>query len=212
MIVASVVAAGAPFPAGLVRRPRPDSPQLWIMAWAAAGTITNAIAEVLRSHHLYNIFVSWYYTPIEMALLLWALSLWHSRPLFRTTLRAAILVMLAGWTIALVYIEKVGGGHVGFADAAYDITMLVAAVFTLSLRATDDAPPLIRDPALWICAGLALYHGVFAILSVLTITQVLDNPALVMRAIYVRAGFNVMAMTLVTVGMLLPPDPERARG
>lgn len=192
-----------PLAAGLLAWRRLDSARVWIMFWCAFYLVVNVGARYVGSRGLNNHFMTYLALPIQGTIVLWALSLWQTRPMARLTLR----LLIPAFVIAVVVITLTRENTLNFsriAEPVYSILALGAAITTLLMRSNEEEAPLLRQDWLWICLGLILHFGALAVLTPLAHAYIDTNRDLVMKAYIVRAWINTTAFAMIAVGVFSP--------
>ena len=198
-----------PFLAGLTRARRITGARLLIITWALLIFLMDMIAMVLRSHHLYNHFLTYVFTPLQACAVLWALSLWQTKPVARMTMRFAIPPFLVAWVVLTLLLEDVNNFSTAV-EPVYSLLALGSAIFTVLSRAGDETVSLLEQDWFWICAGLVLYFGVLAVLTPFG-AAFQDQPLLLLRAYTLRAWITVVGFVLITIGILCPIPIQSGR-
>jgi hypothetical protein len=191
-----------PIVVALARPARLSGGARWVAIWCGTYAAENAIALPMALAHHNNHILNYIFVPIQGAAILWALSLWQTQQMARLTMRAAIPGFLVAWTL-LLFVENLHGFS-AIAEPVYSILALGAALYTLVVRSSDATSSLLRQDWFWVCAGLALHFGALVFLTPLGAALVNTNPEIVVRAYYVRSFVNILAFTLMTIGLLCP--------
>jgi hypothetical protein len=136
----SIIAEAVPFVLGMLLPSRQTEARRWLMLWSALDTITNLAGSYLGRHHLHNLFLGYFYTPVEGAILMWMLAFWHPDPGTRRRLRWGIPAMVAGWVLLVMLFED-PQTFSRIVDLAYNVLMTSLFLHLLVRRSADDAAP-----------------------------------------------------------------------
>lgn len=174
-------------------------------AWCLLLLGLDLLAWDLGAHGTRNLWIAYVLTPVSGALALWALSTWQTAELTRITMRLAIPLLLAASLALQLAVEH----PTDFSRATQpmaSLLCLIAAAYTLlalSLRANRG---LTNQDWFWVSAGMALYFGVTGMIGPLSALLVAESPRLLLAAFEARAGLEVVAFLLISVGMTCPSE------
>lgn len=206
IVTAAVYVESLPILAGLARPSRVTAPRLFIILWCVVGFAGNMVARWLGSQGINNHFLTYAITPLKGALMLWALSLWQTRPTAKLTIRIMIPAFVIAWAVLTLTVEDINNFS-AVAEPVYCLLAIGACVYTLIVRAQETTDPLVRQDWFWICSGFTIVLGMTAFLTPMAAALVREHPDVVVRAYIVRGYLNVIAFLIITIGMLCPPLP-----
>ncbi len=180
------------------------------MFWCSLQFLGNLIFAYIAFRHQNNHFISYVGILLMAPAILWALSLWQSRPVARLTIRLTIPAFVVAWTLLTLLVEDITNFS-PVAEPIYSMLALGAAVYTLLSRGLTENEPLLRQDWFWVCAGMCLYFVPLIVVEPLSAAYVRTNPALVMDVYTVRFYINTAAFIAVTIGMLCPRTTQSGR-
>jgi len=183
----------------LLLRRRPSGAAAWILAWSVLLATEEAAAMWLASRGINNHWLDYTAMPAAGALMLWALSLWQTRPTPRLAMRVAIPIYLAIWTLFVAAFENTRTFSTSALPLA-SVLGLAAAAYTLVARSLDEAEGLARQDWFWTCGGLALYFGSASMLGPLA-TLLGGNHALLESALELKSVVDVVAFLAIARGI-----------
>ena len=189
--------------AGLYAHARLNSGRVWLMFWCATYYISNMAARYLGVRHINNHFLTYIFICVQGPAILWAISHFQAKPVARLTLRLVIPPFLLAWLILTVLVEDTSNFS-PIAEPIYSMLALGAALYTLVTRSAQESEPLMKQDWFWICAGLSLHFAALTVMTPFAAAYVKNNPDMVIQALEVRAGINVLAFSIMTLGMLCP--------
>jgi hypothetical protein len=187
--------------AALVRRPVRGA-RAWVLAWCGVLVLGNGL-QLLLSHYGVNNHWVGYVVIAASALVLWALSYWHTGETARLTLRVAIIGLLAVWAVLTLAFEDTSGFSRAAEPMAY-LVCLVAAVYTLLARSLSSGGVLLHRDWFWVSAGLALYFGTWSAVGPLSALLAGKDPDLLMRAYEIQMVLTIAAFCAIARGMTCP--------
>jgi hypothetical protein len=209
LVALAVLSQLAPVAAGLLARDRLTTARAWVLAWCTMQAGGDFAAILLDATGHDPNWLSYLITPLQGAVVLWALSLWQSRPLARLTLRLAIPLFVVAEAVLAGGIGIRGAGSL--ASPLYLVLALGAAIYTLGTRGTREADSRFQADWFWMCTGLVVFLGAGASLSPL-------HPALAGGAMgggevvpLAKPLAHIAAALCLTVGALCPLGEARAR-
>ena len=190
----------APLVAAALARHPARGARAWILAWSAVLFVESAIFLWLALRGIHNVWLSYLFSPVANAMVLWALSCWQVSDLARLTLRLAIIPTLAAWLVLTLAFEDTSS----FSRAAEPLICLVgllAAAATLVARSRTATGDLLQRDWFWVSAGLALYLGTFSTVGPLSAMLVGSDAVLMARAYEFQAALSVVAFLAIARGM-----------
>lgn len=190
-----------PLCTGYVRRSQLHGARFWVFVWVVISAVMNLIGWAMGRMHVNNHLITYVFTPLQGAAILWALSLWQTRPLAVLTTRIAIPCFLVAWALAVLFVESASNFSM-FAEPIYSMLALGAAAYTLVSRSGDTVDPLPQQDWFWICGGLSLYFAALTVLLPLAATLVYSRPDIVVRAYNVHALVTTPAFLCIAIGFL----------
>jgi hypothetical protein len=156
-----------------------------------------------------NLWVGYISTAVMGMFVVVALSAWQVTEQARRRMRLAPLLYLALWGIALRFDDPTRFSVLAF--PAHSIFALLLCLWTLIVNALEPRQsPLFREDWFWCCLGLALlYGGTSATQPLLRVLMEQNLVSAMMSTLVFKAGLQVVAMLLITAGMLCPvPAPS----
>jgi hypothetical protein len=207
----SIIAEAVPFVLGMLLPSRQTEARRWLMLWSALDTITNLAGSYLGRHHLHNLFLGYFYTPVEGAILMWMLAFWHPDPGTRRRLRWGIPAMVAGWVLLVMLFED-PQSFSRIVDLAYNVLMTSLFLHLLVRRSADDTTLLQQQDWFWISCGFAIHFAIFVAFHAVAPGLLNSNMETLMLASEVRAGLNVLACSFIAVGMTCRPNVDSEPG
>lgn len=176
----------------------------WVLAWSTLLVVESGVQLWLALRGIHNVWLSYVFSPVANATVLWALSCWQASDVARLTMRLAIVPLLAVWAVLTLAFEDTSS----FSRAADPVAYLVglfAAAFTLIGRSRVSTGDLLRQDWFWVSAGMALYLGTFSMVGPLSALLVGSDPALMMKAYEFEAVLSIVAFLAIARGMTCPP-------
>lgn len=192
-----------PVLAGAYARGRLDSARVWIMLWSSISFMTNIAAGYLAMHRINNHFLSYAEICVQGPVILWALSLWQTKPVARLTFRLIIPPFLIAWVLLTLLVEDTTNFS-SIAEPVYSMLALGAALYTVLSRGTQESEPLLQQDWFWICTGLAVHFVGWIVITPLGAAYVRTDPAMFIRASMVQFGINAGSFIVIAIGMLCP--------
>ena len=190
--------------AGLSSRAR-QGPRIWIVLFSLLLTLNTALEYSLGRQSINNHFLTYLWKPVQGAVLLWALSLWQTRPEARLTIRIMIPLFVTAWFALSAFENR--NNFSTMAYPVYALLVLATLAYTLITRSGDATEPITRQDWFWVCIGLALSFGSSGAYQPLAAAFVRTRPDLIIRAQNVRAIINLFAFAGITYGLLCPTQP-----
>lgn len=194
---------GAPLVAAAAARRPLRGARAWVLAWAALLLAESAIVYVLAMRGVHNLWLTYLFTPVSGAMVLWALSHWQRSEIARLTMRLAIAPFVAVLVALTVFFENTSS----FSRAALPLSSLVglyAAAYTLVARARVSTGDLLQQDWFWVSAGMALYLGTFSTVGPLSALLVGSDPVLMNWAYQFEAVLVIIAFLAIARGMTCP--------
>jgi hypothetical protein len=211
IVMVAVFMEGLPFVLGLLLAGRQTDARRWFMLQAAICSLTNGISSYLGGRQLYNVFLDYYYIPVEGALLFWMLSHWEVTAAARRRVRLAIPVMVAAWIVIAWRLED-RNTFSTFGDNFYNLLMIALMVSILVRRSAVVTASLLSQDWFWICGGLAMHFAAFTAFNAVAARVAGSDWTLLARIITGRSWLNAIAMSLACIGMFCPPSVTDSSG
>jgi hypothetical protein len=199
----SALSEALPLVAAVAARRRAGGARTWVLVWCALLLVESGIEYSLSVRGIHNIWVSYLFSPVVNAAILWALSCWQVSDLARLTMRLAIAPLLAVWVVLTLAFEDTSS----FSRAADPLAYLVglfAAAYTLVSRSRASTGDLLRQDWFWVSAGTALYLGTFSMIGPLSAMLVGSDIVLMSRAYQFEAVLSIAAFLAIAKGMMCP--------
>lgn len=204
LFLAAIAAQTAPLVAQAWLRSWPRGGRAWALAWCAFLLAMDLVGGWLGSNGRHNLWLYYIFTPVSVALMLWALSCWQLTELWRLTYRIAIVPLLLVWGTLTWAVEDTST----FSRAAEPMAKLVAlaaGAATLVLRSYGGHGDLQRQDWFWISGGMSLYFGVSATISPVGAVLASARPDLFALAWNLKVALDIGAFLLIVRGVLCPP-------
>jgi hypothetical protein len=195
------VAQAVPLATAFVRRTQMSPARFWVFVWLVLWALMNVTGYIIARLHYNNHFVSYIFTPLQGAAILWALSLWQIRPVARTTIRIIIPIFVVAWAAATLLGERITGFST-VAEPVYSILALCTALYTLVSRSNEAYEPVTGQDWFWICGGLALYFGALTVLLPLAAATMYSRPDIINRLYVADTFVNILACLCIANGFL----------
>jgi hypothetical protein len=178
----------------------------WIVGWGLVRLLDDGIALALALQGRHNLWLRYPFGPLETALLLVALSLWHGDSVARLALRVAVPVFALTWGLLVGFVERTDTFGL-VTGPLQSLVVLSAALVTLLVRVRSQEGGLLQEDWFWVCTGLSLWYGSSAALEPLSRLLVAEHPSVVSSAYQVKAVVDVLASLILARGMLCPILP-----
>lgn len=204
LFLAAFAAEASPLVAQAWLRRWPRGARAWILLWCAFLLAMDLVGAWLGYHGKNNLWLYYILTPVNVPIVLWALSHWQPTELWRLTYRVAIVPFLLVWGTLSWTFEDTSA----FSQAAEPMAKLVAlaaAAATLVVRSYGGRGDLRRQDWFWISGGMSLYFGVSAAISPLGAALVSARPDLLALAWQIKTALGIAAFLLITRGVLCQP-------
>jgi hypothetical protein len=199
----AAAADAAPLLAAVAARRPVRGARGWLLVWCATIAVFNYTSLYLALHGTHNVWLSYIFTPLSTALVLWALSCWQTGEVARLTMRYAIVPVLVLWAVLTAAFENTSTFSHAAEPMAYLVCLAVAA-YTLLVRSLQSRGDLLRQDWLWVTAGLALYFGTWSSIVPLSALLAGSAPALLARAYETQAVLEIAAMLAIARGVTCP--------
>jgi hypothetical protein len=206
---AAFASEAAPLLAAGTRRSPLTPARRWVLAWTGLYVVMNTIGVIFAARHVNNHFLTYVFTPLQGATILWALSLWQTRQIATLTMRIAIPFFVIAWAVLTLTVEDYGNFSKA-AEPVYSMLALAAVLYTLVARSGDAVEPLMHLDWFWICIGLALHFGSLAVLLPLAAGLLYKVENIVVKAYIVRSWLEVVAFLCIAYGFLCPVPTTRS--
>ena len=193
----------APLVAALVARRSARGARSWVLVWCALLLAESGIQLWLALHGIHNQWLTYFFTPVTGATVLWALSFWQTSDLARLTMRLAIVPFLAVWTVLTIFFEDTSFFSRA-ADPLANLVGLYAAAYTLIARSRATTGDLLRQDWFWVSAGMALYLGTFSMIGPLSALLAASDPVLMLRGYQFEAILSIVAFLVIAKGVTCP--------
>ena len=204
LFIAGLAAEASPLVAQAWLRRRPRGARAWILMWCAFFLAMDIVGAWFGYHGKNNLWLYYILTPVNVSLVLWALSHWQPTELWRLAYRIAVVPLLLVWGTLTWAVENTST----FSQAAEpmaELVALAAAAFTLVVRSYGGLGDLRRQDWFWITGGMSLYFGVSAAGSPLGAALVSARPDLFALAWQIKTALGIGAFLLITRGVLCKP-------
>lgn len=194
----------------LLSRRNLSRPVLWVAAAFLLSLMGDYLARYVGHATGNNHWVNILSGGVMGTLLLVAVGEWQVSYLERLTVRISIIPFLLAYAALVLWVDDI----TGFSEYAYPFYMLVilgAAAWTLLRRAFQQtATPILRTDWFWVLGGLVLNGATTAISTPIAAVLMSQRRVdLFYRVWELRAGFDVLSVLIVTLGVLQRPDTER---
>ena len=201
LLYAAALAPLLPLGGALLARRRPGPSTVWVLGWCCLLLSSDAAALALASRNVNNHWLNYAATPAATGLLLWALSLWQTTHVWKLTFGLSIPVFLVAWVALLVLVEDISTFS-RIAEPMACLLVLAGATYTIATRSGSEPAPLVGQGWFWVSGGLALYAGVHCAYGPFAVLVLRDDPSLVVRALEVRSGIELVAFLAIARGAL----------
>jgi hypothetical protein len=200
---ADAVATALPLGGGWLGPHPTSSARRWILSWTGLLLATNLVAMVLALQGRNNHWLNYLVTPIAGALVLWGLSHWQKTSLAMLAMRLAVPLLGITWIGIVIRFENTKTFSL-LAEPFAGLLILAASIYTLTSRAFAETGNLFKRDWFWIAIGMALYSGVAVALPPASHWLLERHPELVIKAYEVKAAIEILALLLISRGMLCP--------
>jgi hypothetical protein len=204
LLYLSGLAEAAPLvAAAAVRRPVSGA-RAWVLVWCVILLTESGIQLWLAARGIHNLWLSYVFSPMAAATVLWALSCWQASEVARLTMRLTIVPLLIVWVMLTLAFENTSSFSRAADPLAY-LVGLIAAAFTLVTRSRAATGDLLRQDWFWVSGGMALNLGTFSMIGPLSAQLAGSDPALMMKAYEFEAVLSIVAFLAIARGMMCPP-------
>ncbi|MBK6485268.1 MAG: hypothetical protein IPF98_00035 [Gemmatimonadetes bacterium] len=175
----------------------------WIALWCVAFFLSDALQLILSMAFGTNLWVFIYISPVEDALLLWALSHWQTRPVTRMALRIAIPLVIASYVVIAIIAGELES-YKTFSGPFRALMIMTWTAFTVVTNIATAPERVWARDWLWTCLGVLLYFGMFVVTEPIIAAMPRDQVENMFRVYNVRAIGDVVAFILIWRGMRCP--------
>lgn len=193
-----------PLVAATIRRGWLSAARKWIAGWCAFLLASDLLVLLLALQGRNNHWVTYVATPIEVGLVLWAVSRWQVSRFTAQAIRLMIPILWMAWVAMVALVESTQTFSL-LAQPIEGLFVVGAVFWTLVIRAVREPSPLREQDWLWMGIGAAIYFGGAVALPPASYLLLAESPNLVIRAYEVRGALNVVAFILIARGFLCPP-------
>lgn len=176
--------------------------------WAALANLLYVGADFLRlllsRQGVNNLWVGYLATPLGGALVLLALSCWQQTTQAAWAIRGLIPVYLLIWGGLLLFEDL--GSHSLVVFPVDSLLVLVLCLWTLIRNAmVERVEPIWKSDWFWVAGGMALAVGAASSTGPLLRRLIANQQdALAFTVVEAKAGFDLAAVLMITIGMLCP--------
>jgi len=175
----------------------------WIALWCLAFFLSDVLQLILSLAFGANLWAFIYISPVEDALLLWALSYWQTRPVTRIALRIAIPLVIASYVVIAIIAGELES-YKTFSGPFRALMIMIWTAFTLVTNIAKVPERVWAHDWLWTCLGVLLYFGMFVVTEPIIAAMPRDQVENMFRVYNVRAMGDVVAFILIWRGMRCP--------
>jgi hypothetical protein len=180
------------------------------LAWMV-GLAGDTVQAFLAQQRVNNLWVGYIATALEGLLVLAALATWQTSVRDARIMRIGIVLFVLMWAITLPLAENLTRFSV-LTIPLHSVLVLLLSLWTLIRNALEDHPQsLLKSDWFWACTGFALLFGASSAMQPLVghyLAQARVNDAV--AALTFKAGVQVVALLLMTIGMLCPVPTTRS--
>jgi len=187
--------------AAFVGASRITSARRWVLVWCLLLASQNAIALGLGSRGVPNLWLGYTFRPLGAAVLLWALSYWHTGAKGRLALRSAIPLVFLFSVILSIVVDDPRTFSLVAAPFHYFILFL-AALWTFVGLSIGSERAVYASDWFWITGGIMLYAATTLAIHPLALVFLNDRVDLLHTAYNLRAAASILAFAAITWGML----------
>ena len=179
----------------------------WIAIAFAVWLAQDLVLWWTSRHGLNNHWLIHFGNPITTVLFLGAYAEWTEDPVWRRALRMAGVAYVLVWAGIFLSVED---RHTfsQYTDPLKSLLLIFVCTWALIRTVATEPPPVWRKAIYWVSIGLLVDFGTGLLLEPVSGRLARVQPSLVITAYVVKAGINVVAYLLVTVGMLCKPTPS----
>jgi len=182
-----------------------DTARRWVALGFLVWFVQDCVVMWMAVRHLNNHLVVHLGNPVATAVFLLAYAAWMDEPVRRRALRIAAAAYFLVWAGLFLTIED-PNTFSQYTDPLQALVLILVCANAL-VRVTERRPaPVWRHDVFWISIGLLLDFGTGLLLAPVSGVLVGSDPSLVVSAYVGKAGVNIVAYLLVTLGMLCAPS------
>jgi hypothetical protein len=183
-----------------IRGRHPPAPDRQLALLCLTFLFSDVAMLIVHAIWWFNLWVTWFTQPMEVALTLWLLSHWQPSGLARTY-RVAILVMLAAWAVLLVLTQP-SVTFDQYIGPLLSLVALVGSLHTLVRRTLESRGLLPGQDWFWICAGLSLFWLLYVPVDAFVEATFGTDESLAALVHNIRTGIMPVPFFLMTWGVL----------
>jgi hypothetical protein len=202
----SIAAEALPVMAVIARRTG-EAARRWIAVAFAVWLAQDVILWWMSIHGRNNHWLIHLGNPVSTVLFLGAYAAWTEDPVRRRALQFAAFGYVLVWAGIFLSVED-PNTFSQYTDPLRALVLILVCAWALVRAVMIEPPPVWRSAIYWVSIGLLMDFGTGLILAPVSGRLTRVQPALVVTAFYIKAGINVVAYLLVTVGMLCKPRPS----
>src|SRR5213593_2440778 len=116
----------------------------WVVGWGLVRLLDDGIALAVALQGRHNLWLRYPFGPLETALLLIALSLWHGDSVARLALRVAVPVFTLTWILLVAFVERTDTFGL-VTGPLQSLVVLSAALVTLLVRVRTQEGGLLQE-------------------------------------------------------------------
>jgi len=198
-VYAGSVAQLLPLLAAASRRPLLTPARRWVAGWCAFLLASDLLVLILANQGRNNHWVTYVVTPIEVGMVLWAISFWQESRTSALVIRRMIPVLWVAWIAMVLGFENTQTFSV-LAQPIEGLFVVAVVAWTLVTRAAREPGLLRQQDWLWMGIGIAIYFGGVVTLPPVSYLLLPESPNLVIRAYEIRGALNILAFMLIARG------------
>lgn len=175
----------------------------WFMLWCLLSFAGDGLQLFFGQVVGHNLWLRLIIVPVQFAVAFWVLSLWQLEAKPRKVMRQAIVILIPA-TLAVALLWE---GLTSFGDKSgpvLQLSLLAACVYTLVSRSVASTGRLAREDWFWITLGLSLYCALNVALGPVAMALLSQNQAFLVQVFIFKARSDILAFSLMTIGMLCP--------
>jgi hypothetical protein len=186
-------------------------PRFWASLALLAGVGGDTLQLVMGQRSINNLWVGYISTAITGILVITALMEWQVTLRRRRALLVCLLLYVIVWGVATGFEDPTRFSVLAL--PIHSILVLLLSLWTLITNALESRDrPIMWYDWFWGCLGLALlYGGSSAMQPLLRILLADGQIQSVVQVLNFKAGIQVVAMLLITAGMLCPVQAPSGR-
>lgn len=182
---------------------RAPLPRKWMAAWSVTYFVVDLIQIAISRTGKENLWFITISQPLEDALLLWALSYWQTRPVFRIAFRVAVPLVVVIY-LAIGFAAGELDSFKTFSGPFRGLVLLSASLFTLLSRVSVEPEGVWKKDWLWTTMGTTLYYGLHVATDPIVAALYERSVELAQLVYAVKSIGDVIAFALVWQGMRCP--------